>query len=144
MTLPVGTSQVMGIKQLRVGISWELQWILILLEVAGKWFLVEENLGLNVPTKVKIFSWKACHEWLPTMEKNVVERDVKQTQVNLGPNMNADCDRDSSSESGFDNGAVAESDSPILKTRSLADVYERCNMMINESSCYEEAAQMDE
>ncbi|TXG71854.1 hypothetical protein EZV62_000433 [Acer yangbiense] len=55
------------------------------------------------------------------------------------PNMNEDFDGDSSSGSDFDDGAVADG-----KTRSLADVYEKCNMMVNEPSCYEEAAQMNE
>ncbi|TXG53604.1 hypothetical protein EZV62_018860 [Acer yangbiense] len=55
------------------------------------------------------------------------------------PNMNEDFDGDSSSESGLDDGAVADG-----KTRSLADVYEKCNIMVNEPSRYEEAAQMGE
>ncbi|TXG72397.1 hypothetical protein EZV62_000976 [Acer yangbiense] len=64
---------------------------------------------------------------------------VRIGKLHRKPNMNEDFNGDSSNESGFDDGAVADG-----KTRSLADVYEKCNMMVNEPSCYEEAAQMDE
>ncbi|TXG69572.1 hypothetical protein EZV62_004507 [Acer yangbiense] len=50
----------------------------------------------------------------------------------------------SSNESVMDDGAVAKSDSLFLKTRSSADDYEKCNMMVNEPACNEDAAQIDE
>ncbi|TXG51432.1 hypothetical protein EZV62_023956 [Acer yangbiense] len=58
-------------------------------------------------------------------------------------NMNEVFDGDSSNESVMNDGAVAKSDSLILKTRSSADVYDKCNMMVNEPACNKEAAQMD-
>ncbi|KAI9161695.1 hypothetical protein LWI28_019830 [Acer negundo] len=58
---------------------------------------------------------------------------------NRKPNIDEDFDGGSSNVSVMDDGAVADG-----KTKSLADVYEKCNMMINEPSYYKEAAQMDE
>ncbi|KAI9198334.1 hypothetical protein LWI28_014102 [Acer negundo] len=55
------------------------------------------------------------------------------------PNMNGNFDGVSSSKSIFDNGTVTDG-----KTKSLADGYEKCNMMMNEPACNKEAAQMDE
>ncbi|KAK2404761.1 putative mitochondrial protein [Trifolium repens] len=39
---------------------------------------------------------------------------------------------------------IAESDSPVLKTKSLAEIYENCNFVVNEPSCFEEASMLTE
>jgi hypothetical protein len=43
-----------------------------------------------------------------------------------------------------DENQIAESDSPILKSKSLAEVYENCNFVVNEPSSFEEASLITE
>ena len=43
-----------------------------------------------------------------------------------------------------DENQIAESDSPILKSKSLAEVYANCNFVVNEPSSFEEAALLTE
>ncbi|KAI9186700.1 hypothetical protein LWI28_019980 [Acer negundo] len=65
-------------------------------------------------------------------------------KVHRKPNIGEDFDRDSSNESIMDDGAVAKSNSQIMKIKSSADVYEKCNLIVNEPACYKEVAQMNE
>lgn len=39
---------------------------------------------------------------------------------------------------------IPESDSPVLKTKSLAEIYEKCNFVVNEPSCFEEDSELTE
>ncbi|TXG70380.1 hypothetical protein EZV62_005315 [Acer yangbiense] len=72
-------------------------------------------------------------------------RDACQNgKTHMKPKIDGVFDGHSSNESVMDDGAVAKSDSLFLKTRSSADVYQKCKMMVNEPACNEEAAQMDE
>jgi len=43
-----------------------------------------------------------------------------------------------------DENQIAKSDSPILKSKSLAEVYENCNFVVNEPSNFEEASLITE
>ncbi|TXG70321.1 hypothetical protein EZV62_005256 [Acer yangbiense] len=91
------------------------------------------------------------------MSKHDMVKDVQATSRTYGlrdacqngkapmkPKIDGVFDGHSSNESVMDDGAVAKSDSLFLKTRSSADVYQKCKMMVNEPACNEEAAQMDE
>ncbi|TXG70309.1 hypothetical protein EZV62_005244 [Acer yangbiense] len=72
-------------------------------------------------------------------------RDACQNgKAPMKPKIDGVFDGHSSNESVMDDGAVAKSDSLFLKTRSSADVYQKCKMMVNKPTCNEEAAQMDE
>ncbi|TXG65924.1 hypothetical protein EZV62_007199 [Acer yangbiense] len=72
-------------------------------------------------------------------------RDACQNgKAPMKPNIDGVFYGHSSNESVMDDGAVAKSDSLFLKTRSSADDYEKCNMMVNEPACNEDAAQIDE
>lgn len=42
-----------------------------------------------------------------------------------------------------DNEATAITDSPVLKTKSLAKIYQRCSIVIVELTSYSEAAKVD-
>ncbi|TXG70323.1 hypothetical protein EZV62_005258 [Acer yangbiense] len=91
------------------------------------------------------------------MSKHDMVKDVQATTRTYGlcdacqngkapmkPKIDGVFDGHSSNESVMDDGAMAKSDSLFLKTRSSADVYQKCKMMVNKPACNEEAAQMDE
>ena len=61
-------------------------------------------------------------------ENDQIQRSVKSSQLTDIP---AAIEEEES---------MTESDSPVLKTKSLAEIYERCNFAVNEPSCFEEAS----
>ncbi|TXG65717.1 hypothetical protein EZV62_006992 [Acer yangbiense] len=105
--------------------------------------------------QVKSRTYDLCDACL--MSKHDMVKDVQATSRTYGlrdacqngkapmkPNIDGVFDGHSSNESVMDDGTVAKSDSLFLKTRSSANVYQNCNMMVKEPACNEEAAQMDE
>ncbi|TXG72391.1 hypothetical protein EZV62_000970 [Acer yangbiense] len=89
---------------------------------------------------------------LKKLKKNVMVKDVQATYNTYGlrdtcqngkslmePHIDEVFDGISSSKFAFNDGAVADG-----KTKSLADNYEKCNLMMNELACYKKAAQIDE
>ena len=39
---------------------------------------------------------------------------------------------------------IAEFDSPVLKTKSLTEIYEKCNFVVHRPSCFEEVSMQKE
>ncbi|TXG64879.1 hypothetical protein EZV62_011873 [Acer yangbiense] len=89
---------------------------------------------------------------LKKLKKNVMVKDVQATYSTYGlrdtcqngkslmePHIDEVFDVVSSNKFAFNYGAVADG-----KTKSLADNYEKCNLMMNEPACYKKAAQIDE
>ncbi|KAH7571728.1 hypothetical protein JRO89_XS04G0126500 [Xanthoceras sorbifolium] len=59
-----------------------------------------------------------------------VQRDGKEIQLELQPTEAIQNGQNTSNEVEVDDDLIAESDSPIFKTKSLAEIYERYNVMI--------------
>ena len=76
-------------------------------------------------------------------DKGIITKDevsVKQSEVKLdSPSLSV-----STSDSKAGSLGQSPPDSPILKTKSLSEIYERCNYAVLEPSSYEEASQYEE
>ncbi|TXG48236.1 hypothetical protein EZV62_027530 [Acer yangbiense] len=102
------------------------------------------SLDRNDRTKIK-FGNGEIEKWSRLQEKGLsLYTLAKNGKAPMKPNIDGVFYGHSSNESVMDDGAVAKSDSLFLKTRSSADDYEKCNMMVNEPACNEDAAQIDE
>ena len=73
-----------------------------------------------------------------------MQRDSREIQLEMKPIQAEQNDQNSHDDVEVDDDLIAEFDSPVLKTKSLAEIYERCNVMVNEPSSYEEASKMEE
>jgi len=69
-------------------------------------------------------------------ENEQIQRSVKSSQLTTSP---AATDGQDEVANDIEDEEV-ESGSPVLKTKSLAEIYEKCNFAVNEPSCFEEAS----